>query len=801
MSSSVNMQQQVEHGTRVHLAKLLSRIHGNDLNEAKNPLWISSAETTHTLPKDQGYLDVASFQITGLPSLFDELVQPTFIEEKRWKWEIAPNLVNAILRFHGRERMTGTEITAMFTMTLAALHATVGIEEVFAGVFNEHIHKSLDPDIIHSVLSLGTRFLVYGGMRLTEINEQEVWYFIVHDVCDRTVYFIDPSAHPLEDLVDTHFSNVFYHVRRLWEQDIWSKNPELLPPNRALNLPMGQTNPIPGIPVTCVFNAYTLFRDPALAWQLACERNGDEVDKVDGKTAFTIEMDLLNTMIDFLSCSLSLSMDPKWESVYAGLEKPWSLSPIKIQIDEAVLARVLMVRKGNMSNVCDLLKSMYGHLPVLSDDFPIPVQMTSPRTISADAALYADWSPEATALMQGRRAQDDISNPQVWKNVVGPRLVNLLLRMHDKIPLGGAEIMAGLHMLLIEFFPGGSREPIVMTENKFGSFLRSNGPRDGEWEAAVTRFQPRFLILGRRQPGVYSHWYILIIEMATGKVYAMDSMDAQDNWAEHSRMFDRLRRYWPIRFPHLAVPQQMFQLPSYKSMEPHSPGYLCLYHVALLFRMPVRLWALENGDETAQEAEFDAFQKMVETYTGIRVVENMTFSPFDIDLDDPFVDEVPEKKKPVKNCKVKYDNANGQDHHHAFANQTTPPHSTTYVDDKILASPVKVTKRIFYRAGSSSSPSPEERGPQLRMMMMNNMAMYTAAPAQHPICEQRQQSQVQAIMRRIPPHIAINRDGWHWYDSMIEASKARAQHQARVETEKFHREAIQAEMRKKRQHL
>jgi hypothetical protein len=63
----------------------------------------------------------------------------------------------------------------------------------------------------------------------------------------------------------------------------------------------------------------------------------------------------------------------------------------------------------------------------------------------------------------------------------------------------------------------------------------------------------------------------------------------------------------------------MIELPSFKHKDIHSSGFLCVYHIAVLFRAPVRLGKLKDGDVDAVQEDFDHVIESAENYIAFKV--------------------------------------------------------------------------------------------------------------------------------------------------------------------------------------
>jgi hypothetical protein len=623
---------QVQQGTGSDLARLLQRMHESSLED--KPLWRSSARI-QKLPYDQQYFDLAetNFDLTNLPPALAGLEKPHFIKPVQWTREVAPALINAILKYNTDHPYDSTEIGAMMAIVVGDLRPRIGFEENFAGVFGEQVYSDLDSEVIRCVQEDDAKFLFFGGTRIIHNSYLDVWYLMLVDVESGILYFIDPLTSS-QDL-KLHQKSVFYHMRRLWEKNISVKGKRIPAPKIAINLPLAQQTEGVSSPIATILNAFLLLREP----KKVLDYVGME------HTVFKLRRTFSDGLIHLFGCCLARKVHPIWEATLIGLpERPSYLEPLPpVAGEDDVRLQALKVRIGMMEHVTQLLESMYGKLPMLSDNFYIPFQPVSARIIDAHEAFYEPHTSRANRIMMGRRPLDG-SGFLAWRGDIGPRLANALLLYERKKPLSAPEIGALLHMLLVEFYPGSQRRPTVMIERVFGSFLRRGAGRCMFWESDVLKYKPKFLILGRRQTSSFRHKYIIIVEVATGRVYCFDSMTIQDNRDEHMDVFERLRKRWSISFPQSPQVQQMLELPSYTSMENYSSGYLCAYHIYLLFRTPVKLWELQNGDVEATKRDVDTIMKAVRGYIGIKVGANPDSLPEHHPYTgDPFVNSDPEE--------------------------------------------------------------------------------------------------------------------------------------------------------------
>ncbi|GAW17080.1 hypothetical protein ANO14919_065300 [Xylariales sp. No.14919] len=322
-----------------------------------------------------------------------------------------------------------------------------------------------------------------------------------------------------------------------------------------------------------------------------------------------------------------------------------------VEIDDSLLALSLSVRRGNWGNITGLVESIYGRLPPASEHLPIPSQPDSPAKISANYPLYKAGSVRAQALML-YKSPPDRTEPSLWRSTIGPRITNVLLRMARRSRLSGLEISAYLHMVLGDFFIGGQRDPKVAIEKSFGDFLTESVPQDTEWNKSIMESKPQFLILGRGQNGLGYHWYVIIVDISAKKAYCFDSRTEHDTRFHHIEAFAIVQKEWAIRLPQIPVPDHMIELPSFTHKDHHSSGFLCLYHIMLLFRMPVYLRKLKHGDVVATQKHFDRVIKPAEMYVGVKVEEPIgemaLISAHELGVDDRDYNESEKKEASVK---------------------------------------------------------------------------------------------------------------------------------------------------------
>ncbi|KAI1355232.1 hypothetical protein F5Y01DRAFT_311150 [Xylaria sp. FL0043] len=289
-----------------------------------------------------------------------------------------------------------------------------------------------------------------------------------------------------------------------------------------------------------------------------------------------------------------------------------------LRLDKSVIDLALSTRGGSFKDLTSLLQSIHSGLPRDTDNFPIPSQARPSRTISASTGIYKALSPRAAALMYGILPPDR-TEPWQWNNVIAPRITNILLRMAKRSRPSGFEISAYLHMLLLDFIEG-QRSTSVATEKLFGHFLTDGALPDTEWDKSVIAKKPRFLILGRGEESVVGyHWYTIIVDINIRKAYCFDSKADQNSKESHIAAFDCLRKQWTARMLQIPAPERLIELPSFICRDDYSSGFLCLYHLLLLFRRPFALGKLEHGNITVPQEYPDRIIPPAKNYVGIKV--------------------------------------------------------------------------------------------------------------------------------------------------------------------------------------
>ncbi|KAI0479592.1 hypothetical protein F4859DRAFT_441053 [Xylaria cf. heliscus] len=594
---------------------LVTRLHGKIAPDDVQ-IWVSQAKT-RVLSKRQQYYDLPTIKATGPPSIFSGCPRPPSVDKERWVREIGPGLVNALLKYKAEDRFELGELNAMLCMILSSQRPNIGFERSFAKVLGHHLHNAFDSSIIRNICHCKVRFLFLGGNRPAEnADVSAIWYLMVIDVEENILYFIDPSPSCRE--LYKQQRDIFLHIRGLWKQSIYPIDPDISPPRKAINLPLAQLNSEVSSGFACIINAYLLTRQPRELWNSI----------KGGGTGFEASKSFIKALMKSFEDCIGLSVHPQWQQpppITRNKRYPQVRLP-HISFDEALVALALSVKRGNWDDLNKLAQSVLGRPPTSSDEFSISSQPGPPTIISAKADRYIPWTPRAGALLLGK-IPPDRSDQKLWGNVIGPRIANVLLCMAKRGRLDGFEITAYLHMVLVDFFVGGYRDPKVVIENCFGDFLMKGVPRDVEWDNLVMENKPRFLIFRRGQGIVGHHWYVIIVDTDARLAYCFDSMAAQDTRAEHIEAFALLQKEWAVRIPKIPAPEQMLELASFKQKDYLTSGFLCLYHIALLFRAPGRLGRLKHGDVIATQKYLDRVIKLAENYIGVKVRASTEIAP------------------------------------------------------------------------------------------------------------------------------------------------------------------------------
>ncbi|KAI0202046.1 hypothetical protein F4808DRAFT_468958 [Astrocystis sublimbata] len=352
-----------------------------------------------------------------------------------------------------------------------------------------------------------------------------------------------------------------------WE-GIMSTNPGMLPPRKVFNLPLAQADSHVSSGIACIVNAYLLARRPSDLWKL----------KRSGRTDFKVPRIYIRTFMKSLERCLQLGVHPEWQPPSRPSNKKHNIP--RISLDAPLVALALSVRKGNWVHLTQLAQGVFGRLPTALDNCPIPTQSSPHATIPSGESYYVAWTPRAGALLSGKDPPDR-TDPRYWNKVVGPRIANMLLCKARGKRLSGYEINAYLHMVLVDFI-SGNRTPKVM-----------NAKRDVDWECSVMESQPQFLVFRRGLGDGGHHWQA----------------------AEHIEAFALLQKEWAARISRIPAPNYL------------ESGFLCMYHMLLLFRTPIRLEKLKHGDVVARVRDLDRVKVKDSTRKEVSAIRSTKAQP------------------------------------------------------------------------------------------------------------------------------------------------------------------------------
>ncbi|KAI0551966.1 hypothetical protein F4679DRAFT_582028 [Xylaria curta] len=636
----------VSNGDTENLKHLITRLHGKIAPDNKE-IWVSPAEA-RPLPKKQQYYDLPTIKATELESVLANRPRPPFVNKEDWLREIGPGLINALLKYEAADHLEPGELNAMLCIILGG-HPHIQSETSLAKVFGYHPNGASGSNMERSIFHDKVKFFFFAANRPAgNAKIPDTWYLMIIDVIERTIYFVDPvsSSHGLSE----QQRDIFLHMRHLWKQCMNPKDSDdLVNTLKAVILPLVQSTPEVNSGFACVISASLLARPQKELWNFT----------KGGSISFEVSP-VFNDIImkPFEEC-LQLKVHPQWQ-------RPSTSHPLvrlpKISFDESLVALALSVKRGNWNSLTKLAQSVFGRLPIVSDNFPIPSQVTPPNIKPADTAYYIPLTSRAGALLSGKNPPDR-SDRKLWNSVIGPRIANVLICMSKRSGRpSDLEISAYLHMVLVDFFVDGHRSPKVMIENSFGDFLMRSVPRDVEWCNLAMENKPRFLIFSRAQGMVGPHRYVIVVDTNAKQAYCFDSMAAQDTRAEHIEAFAFLREVWAARMPWTPAPEQMVELPSFSQMDCLDSGFLCMYHVLLLFRAPMCLRKLKHGDAVATQKDLDRIIQPAEDYIGIKIegsTEETTVVDRLVSSSNDRNDSMPEKKalgtqvyKPEHNLKA-----------------------------------------------------------------------------------------------------------------------------------------------------
>ncbi|KAI0456986.1 hypothetical protein F5B21DRAFT_521977 [Xylaria acuta] len=780
---------------------LVTRLHGKIVPDNEQ-IWVSSAKA-RVLPKRQQYYDLPTVKATGPLLILSNRPRPPFVDKERWLREIGPGLINALLKYKAADRLNSGELNAMLCMILSGQGPFIRFETSLAKVFGHHPSQIFDSSIIRSIGHHKVKFFFFGGNRPTgDVNALVTWHLMIIDVGERTLYFVDPASSSRG--LSEQQRDTFLHMRRLWEQCIYPTNPGILAPRKAINLPLAQLNAEVSSGLACIINAYFLVRRPRELWNFVKS----------GNTSFEVSESCTNILMQSFEACLQLSVHPQWQQPSSTPNKDYRQVRLPhVSFDGPLVALALSVKKGNWDNLTKLAQSVFDRLPNASDNFPIPSQSTPPNIIPADTDYYMSWTPRAGALLSGKIAPDR-SDRKLWNNVIGPRIANVLLCMAKRRRLSGFEISAYLHMILVDFFIGGHRNPKVMIENSFGDFLMRGVPRDVEWCNSVMENKPRFLIFRRGQGIVGHHWYVIVVDINARQAYCFDSMVAQDTRAEHIEAFALLRKEWAVRIPRTPAPEQMTELPSFGQKDYLNSGFLCMYHILLLFRAPMRLRKLKHGDAIATRKDLNRVIQPAENYIGVKVKgfteEVASISGLASNAKSPNGD-TPEQKRfrieahiPQGNSKTEERQPRKRTH-----KESITPRKPSWESRNSLLGSFTAGNLNDSRPGSSQ-PGSSRPAPPLMMPRSPKRNHHKAAPAQYKIKTYQPGSTYEDILdmkcdgapvgsaerlaqymtgavqtpyrrpgetleehsKRPTPNYPNDRQGWDWYDANMAAVDA-----------------------------
>ncbi|KAI0407615.1 hypothetical protein F4802DRAFT_620525 [Xylaria palmicola] len=554
-----------------------------------------------------------TIRATDLPQVLSECLQLSSIKKEHWSRVIRPGLIRVLLKANTEGRFEAAELHAMLSIILGDQGPRIRHEDSFASVFSCQPNHAFGSSVVRSIGRHDAKIFVFGGNRPARdcAASDITWYLIIVDVGERVMYFIDPDSS--DGRLSERQWSILLHMRELWEQDVYPKYPDIPSPDRAINLRLVQQNELVSSGWACIISAYLLIRQPEQVFN--CIKAED--------TRFEVSHAHIAALIKSFEDCLQCNLYPEWIFSNA-VGKDASQD-----FDESLVNLALSVKIGNGDNLTELVRSLHNRLPTTSNCFSLPSHTGTLAIKPANTAVYRSQAAQASALLPVKKSQDR-SDPNIWKENIAPRIKSMLLRMAGHTRPSTSEISAYFHMVLGDFFDG-QRTPKAMTENTFGDFLKENVLRDKEWDHSVMERKPRFLVLGRGQDmgADYYHWYVIIVDMETKKAYCFDSMAVQDNRAEHIQAFAILQKHWAVRLSRIPVPDYMIELPSFTHKDCYSSGFLCMHHIALLFRNPLGLKKLKHGDVTAKQKNFNRVTKLAKSYLGIEAEgrqEDMMFN-------------------------------------------------------------------------------------------------------------------------------------------------------------------------------
>ncbi|TRX95247.1 hypothetical protein FHL15_003939 [Xylaria flabelliformis] len=743
--------QDIANGDIETLKHLVIRLHGK-IAPDNEEIWASSA-AARALSEGQQYYDLPTLKATGPVLDLANRPRPPFINKERWLRQIGPGLINALLKYKAADRLESGELNAMLCMILGG-HPQFKFETPLGKVLDNNPHGH------HNV-----KFFLFEGNRpVGNIRTLVTWYLVIIDVKEKTLYFVDPSSSSYE--LSEQQQAIFLHMRHSWKQC------------KAISLPLAQSEAEVSSGLACIVNAYILARRPRELWNLT----------KNGSTSFKISRSYTDTLMRLFENSLRLKVHPQWRqsSIIPNKDQPLVRLP-KITFDESLVTLALSVKRGNWDNLTKLVQSVLGRLPIATDSFPIPSQTTPFNDISANTAYYIAWTPRACALLSDRNPPDN-SDRKLWHNVIGPRIANVLICMAKRRRLSGLELSAYLHMVLVDFIDG-HRTPKVMIEKTFGDFLMRSVPRDVEWCNSVMKNTPRFLIFSRGQ-GIVGHWYVIIVDTNTRQAYCFDSMAAQDRRAEHIEAFSILQEEWAAWMPWTPAPEQMIELPSFSHKDYLHSGFICMYHVLLLFRAPTRLRKLKHGDVVATPKDLGRIIQPAENYIGIKIegsTKEMTpayrleskanahnhdtaeQNPFGIEVQKSAHKESSAPRKSIKENKSYCTPEPGSSRPGNSKTTPTPvkPHSTKHNHHKAAPAQCKIKA---YQRGSTYKDILGIQFDRAPVGSSERLNQYRTGVITTPFI--RPGETLEEYSKRPVPNHPSDWQGWDWYDANMAAVDA-----------------------------
>ncbi|GAP89491.1 hypothetical protein SAMD00023353_3800030 [Rosellinia necatrix] len=574
---------------------LLTRLYKTTATTGEE-LQVSPAEA-QCPPKDQSYHAIPPAAVTR-PSSTPPGYWSPFFDKWYWSQEICERLADNVTKDRAAKCFGSIELSAMLSTILDDQTPRIGFEENFAEVFGCQPKTTFGRSVVQKICHSSTDFFIFGGGRPAgSVDGHTIWYLIVVDIHERKLYIIDPVCS--DHGVPTRRLDTLLHMRRLWEQDIYPKNPHILSPRIAIGLPLAQQTERANSGLVCIINAFILTRHPNRTVDLVKRKsNGFDVSRWQIKALEGWFKDRLHP---------SINTERLWSLQKSNTKQSSALVNFD-NFDEPLVTLALSVQKGSWNTITSLLHSMYGGYPV---DGSLRVMSNTIGIVQP--CRRGLWGTLEEKFILGELPPRRTKAP-LWDYTIGPRVANLLLHMTKHSRPSGLEISAYLHMVLAGFFVGEKMNPEVMIETTFGDFLTKDGPRNEAWDKLIMHCNPQFLVIRRCQQPAGCHWYVIVVETGAKRAYCFDSFARQDNRAEHIAAFAFLREEWAVRLPRIPAPERMIEVPSFIHKDSQRSSFLCIYHVALLFRERSHLWRLEHGNVTASKEDFDYVTQLAENY-------------------------------------------------------------------------------------------------------------------------------------------------------------------------------------------